>query len=362
MRCSTLSETFTAVYEFKPVDESIDELKQIIIGLSALYSGRVTATLSQNAKERENWSGIPLEVFPDLFFDNLCARLSDHPVVILTFQITSCTNRESRLYPPDTLIRHHSSVATEGSSRSLPLRKWHRLRNVFWNQSLFLVCNGPSFQKEDKTWINDPGVILMGLNNGAASIRPHLWVSVDAPATFSLSIWDDPAILKFVPYEHASAPLPAPGDGNSTTKTISELASVFFFQRSTVFSERTWLTEQDINWGETVREGAASVLLAALKLGYCLGFRTVYLLGCDFQMTPERPYWFDERKSRAGITANNQQYVFLQSYLRRLEPVFRAANYRVFNLNPESSLQVFPFLTLKDALRASRLRANAAFA
>lgn len=73
------------------------------------------------------------------------------------------------------------------------------LDNLFSQQAVFIVCNGPSFRHLDSTKLKRPGILTFGMNNGAHLFRPNLWACVDAPQKFMKSIWSDPTLLKFLP-------------------------------------------------------------------------------------------------------------------------------------------------------------------
>ena len=57
-------------------------------------------------------------------------------------------------------------------------------------------------------------------------------------------------------------------------------------------------------------------MLVALRLLHYLGFRTVYLIGADFKMTPEQGHAFDEARSAESVRHNNVLY---DSLNRRFE-------------------------------------------
>lgn len=93
------------------------------------------------------------------------------------------------------------------------------------------------------------------------------------------------------------------------------------------------------------------MLLAVLRICFILGFRNVFLVGCDFHMSTDERYWCDEEGSRNAAENNNESYRKLTSYFRALKPFFDREGFNVFNTNPNSALKVFEFANLDEALR-----------
>ncbi|MCX6854906.1 MAG: hypothetical protein NTV80_08370, partial [Verrucomicrobia bacterium] len=96
-----------------------------------------------------------------------------------------------------------------------------------------------------------------------------------------------------------------------------------------------------------------SVLLASLRILYLLGFRQVYLLGVDFEMSETKRYHFDEGRTSHAIKGNMDTYAKLQQWFTELQPQFKKAGFKVFNCNPQSRLTAFPILSYEAALAAS---------
>ncbi|MFT5471665.1 MAG: hypothetical protein ACI8UO_006802, partial [Verrucomicrobiales bacterium] len=210
--------------------------------------------------------------------------------------------------------------------------------------SVFLILNGPSFDlRAQQLLANRPGVLTFGVNNGAHRFRPDLWTCVDDPARFLRSIWADGRITKFVPMAHYQKPIwdrqrDAPSD-----ERVKDFPNVIGYRRNEAFCPAQWLIEDTINWGNhTSRGGGRSVMLVALRIAHLLGFRRVYLVGCDFHMSPESRYWFDEQRSARAIANNEHSYRILEAHFKALRPEFDRAGFEVFNCNPDSRLQAFP--------------------
>lgn len=196
----------------------------------------------------------------------------------------------------------------------------------------------------------------MAVNNAAAVVRPQLWCAVDTPRKFIEHIWLDPAVTKFIPIQHFSQ-RPVRTPKSLQAQTLGELPSVYGYRRNAEFHANRFLTESTFSWGCSSRvkddagvSGTRTVFLVALKLLYFLGVRTVYLVGCDWRMTADRPYAFLQRKDRNSVARNNNLYRVTGQRLGRLKPHFDKAGFQVFNTTAESHLEVFPRIEFPEAM------------
>ncbi len=231
------------------------------------------------------------------------------------------------------------------------------IADLYRGQTLFLVLNGGSLKDFDFDKLKQPGICSFGVNNGAHGFRPQFWTCVDDPTRFLDSIWRDPGILKFVPQPHFDKPIWNPEQDALSNWKVRDFPNVLGYRRNERFQAAQWLHEGTINWGNHANYGGGrSVMLAALRLAYLLGFRKVYLLGCDFQMDEQNRYWFDEERTPASIRNNANSYRIMTGYFEQLRPHFERAGFQVFNCNPESHLKVFPFADLDTALNQARVR------
>ena len=94
-------------------------------------------------------------------------------------------------------------------------------------------------------------------------------------------------------------------------------------------------------------------MLAALRILYLLGFRQVYLIGVDFEMTDEKRYHFDEGRTESAVKGNMSTYAKMVTWFTEARPYFEKEGFIVKNCNPRSSLRVFDFTTVEEAVKAS---------
>jgi hypothetical protein len=236
------------------------------------------------------------------------------------------------------------------------------LEGCYRGAPAFLIANGPSLMEMDLAPLHSRWCMTM--NNGTRTFRGNANCIVDDPAHFSLSMWLDPTIMKFMPMAFFEKPLWDNRRLQSDRGWKQEWApskvragdcpSVVGYRRNEEFNAPRWLWEDTINWGNDEKHGGGrSVMLAALRILFLLGFRQVYLLGVDFNMSPDHRYHFPEQRSHSSIQGNMSTYAKLQQRFTELQPHFLKAGFKVWNCNAESRLTAFPHLPYAEALAAS---------
>lgn len=225
------------------------------------------------------------------------------------------------------------------------------LADIYRGRSAFLIASGPSFAALDHEPLRSPGVMTMGLNNSVKTFRPNMWCCVDCPDHWIRSTWLDPRIQKFVPIDHANKKIFNSDAWRFMPMTVGDCPNVVYYKRNERFKADQFLYEDCFNWGNHKDFGGGrSVLLPAIRILFVLGFRKVYLLGVDLNMTPEKTYHFDQRRHMGSVAGNNDTYQKLQNWFTELRPHFEKHDFHVFNCNPESNLKAFDFVSYKDAL------------
>ncbi|MBD3284626.1 hypothetical protein GF395_04270 [Candidatus Uhrbacteria bacterium] len=245
------------------------------------------------------------------------------------------------------------------------------LRDIHRGGHVFLIASGPSTKDMDLTPLKSPGIMTMTMNNSIAAVRtskkpyflrPNFWCCVDPPDRFFLSIHRDPAVMKFYPRRFSEKAL---WDAETYTESrykVGDCTNIFEFERNNCFNERKWIIEPTLNWGnhkdryvkdpKTNKKinGKRSVMLPSIKILLMLGFRHIYLVGCDFNMQPDRPYAFDQEKHAGGCKSNNKSYEGLNAFFRLLKPQFDSIGLKIYNTNPKSNLTAFNFIDFQKAL------------
>lgn len=241
-------------------------------------------------------------------------------------------------------------------------------RNLYKNSSAFLILGGPSLNKllnssetisidgnkriSCSDALNLPGFITMGVNNSVKSFRPNIWTSVDEPSRFIKSIWFDPKIQKFIPYEYMDKQIFDNEEWKDLNMSVRDCPNVYGIERNEKFNHNTFLTESTFNWGNHKNYGGGrSVMLVAIKLLYYLGIKNIFLLGCDFKMATDYTYSFEQSRTQGAINNNNRTYQMMKERFELLKPIFEQNNLSIYNCNPESELKVFEFISFEDAIK-----------
>jgi len=243
------------------------------------------------------------------------------------------------------------------------------LENFYQGKHAFLICSGPSLKSYDLKRLWEPGCVTMGVNNSWSVWRPNLWTSVDDPGSFIDTGWKDPKITKFVPLGALRKRLRVKQKDGSFSQSgfqVCQMPACFFFKRNTDFNSKTFLDEGSVNWGnnadqvdDTGVKGSRSVMLAATRLLYYLGFRTVYLLGCDFNMVEGRQnYAFQQERTKGSVNGNNGTYEALNIRFAAMKEDFDKRDFKVFNCFKESGLRVFPYKGFDDCVNEASKEAS----
>jgi len=256
------------------------------------------------------------------------------------------------------------------------------LGDMYRGSSAFLICSGPSANDLDLSLLQTPGILTMGINNSVRTFRPNMWTSVDEPESFIKSIWLDPTIMKFVPYDYVESKLFDSTTWKMTELKVGQCPNVSYYRRNENFNSKRFLFEDTFNWGNHTnlcqcgfwrpepkkdekkivtcpkcnkrRFGSRSVFLPALRLLYFLGVRSVFLIGCDFRMNNKKSnYSFKQSRSNSSVVNNNSTYEMLSERMEELKPIFEAMGFQVFNCNPKSKLDIFPIVSFEDAVSAA---------
>jgi hypothetical protein len=250
---------------------------------------------------------------------------------------------------------------------------------MYAGAACFLVVSGPSLKMIDMSKLQQPGIVSFGVNNSENVIRPTMWVSVDDPANFIISVWKDPLIKKFAMLGKKNKRLWDNNKWCDSRLTVMDCPNVVYYKDNEHFKPTAdFLDEETINWGnhtdrcecghmrgkdengKKIHEcpkchgrkfGARSVMLAALKIAYVLGFRKVFIVGADFEMRDDNKYAFTQERTQSSIKNNNDTYTRLNERFAALRPIFEQHKFFVFNSTPGGNLNAFPRVAFDDAVQ-----------
>ncbi|MFG0333625.1 MAG: hypothetical protein ACF8TS_09715 [Maioricimonas sp. JB049] len=162
-------------------------------------------------------------------------------------------------------------LETDGTRQGVELEDLYSgpFRSACW-----IIGGGPSLQQLPVNAIDRSPVPRFGINlAGSSLLRPTFWTSYDPTARFHRSIYLDAGITKFVHRRRAMDLVP------ETTFKVCECPNTLFFERSPDRGYHNYLAGPGItDWQDT--------LIQAVEIACRLGFRTLYLAGCDLFIEP----------------------------------------------------------------------------
>lgn len=277
----------------------------------------------------------------------------------------------------DTIVRECHDPVTEMpllySRDGNPLY----LKNLFSSQygtSIFFIGSGPSLLKQNLDLLKEKHITTFAVNNVAAKlVKPNLWCCVDEPKAFHNVIWDDPTIMKFIPSnksgKHFYRVIGGKPFQNSNCPAM-RTPNTYVFNLKGHFDHKTFFTENEVSWGceKGVEDSLGikagrSVLLPSFRLMHYLGFKRIYLLGCDFNMQHDPKgkgkgltYAFSQYKHAGGCKTNNDCYSIMDKRLAALRPLLEEDGVKVYNCTPNSKMTAFDFMDYEEAIEKERFK------
>lgn len=244
------------------------------------------------------------------------------------------------------------------------------LRDLLIGKSAFLLGGGPSTKSLDLDQLRQRGIWTMAVNNMAGHFHANSFVFSDPPSKFSDGIWLDPTIMKFCPQPklgiRGRCQIRFKRDGKFEFRkkedrifATGDCPNVWGFGRRTWWEyDDTFFTDEQASWGNggggATRTGNPKTLctmLIAFRLLYYLGVRRIFLVGVDFNMTPEG-YSFGQSRTVQAVSGNNSQYQVINHGLCKMveNGVFQKFGLEIFNCNQFSGLRSFPFVEYSQAI------------
>lgn len=236
------------------------------------------------------------------------------------------------------------------------------LKGIYTGASIVYVGSGPSLTQLDLSLLKERHVTTFAVNNVAANlVKPNIWMCSDNPQSFHPVIWRDPTILKIVAAANARKYI-REVDGDGKTKTISdswaiECPNTLCVNVVSKFNSSTFFDEPTACWGCEKGEkddiglsGGRSTMLAAFKVLTWLGFKRIYLIGCDFNMQHGNAYAFEQDKARPGCKTNNEMFIGLEKRLKSLQSGFNKYGVKIVNCTPGGNLNIFSRMEFKKAI------------
>ena len=157
------------------------------------------------------------------------------------------------------------------------------------DSACWLIGGGPSLAELPHGDIADSPIPKMVVNlAGSHLLRPTFWTSYDPSARFHRSVYLDPGIVKFVHRRRSMDLVP------ETTYKVCECPNTYFFERDGQRGVHDFLAATHtgiIDWADS--------MVQAIDILYRLGFRVIYLAGCEMRVRLSAEQL--ERAARAGV-------------------------------------------------------------
>ena len=266
-------------------------------------------------------------------------------------------------------------LATDGTEIHMPLADAYSgpTRTGCW-----IIGGGPALASLPTERIAASPLPKFSINlAGHGVLRPTFWTAYDPTGRFQRSTYLDPSITKFVPRGRAMDVVPG------TTGKVCDSPNTVFFDRDQSVGFHDFLS-RPAPVSTLVRPGITDwqdSLVQAIHIAYVLGFRTLYLGGCDMYIAPgeawieqaaalgvhyaprellkdyhqrchhkrlsdaaidtlgsTRQYHFDEAKPLAAALQTDLHYFRVAQYLRLSRRAMALAGMELISVTPESRL------------------------
>jgi hypothetical protein len=191
---------------------------------------------------------------------------------------------------------------TDGTRTPVDLTSFHAgpTRSACW-----IIGGGPSLADLPCEAISRSPVPRFAINlAGSGLLRPTFWTSYDPSSRFHRSVYLDASIVKFVHARRAMDLVP------ETAFKVCECPATLFFDRDTRRGYADFLAagqQSVIDWNDS--------LLQAIDIAYRLGFRVLYLAGCEMHVRPSDEML--QQAGRAGVEYSERE--LLDGFFRRCE-------------------------------------------
>ena len=274
--------------------------------------------------------------------------------------------------------RLHGTIAEAGDRWKDPLiitdRALQRtaiLRDLLAGGDAFLLCGGPSANDLPLELLSRRGMWSMAVNNmaGHPKVRPQAFVCSDPPKKFSHSIWLDPGVMKFVPTpklkrRRGSLRWKKDGELEPLGKSACDCPNAWGFQRhSWLYPDDRFFLSDGACWGNhqagvevTQQPKTVCTMFLGMRILHYLGARTIYLVGVDFRMSPERGYSFGQGRDKGASASNNHLFEVVNDWLCQMQEggVFQRFGLSIYNCYERSGLRAFSHVPFEDAVQHAR--------
>jgi len=209
-----------------------------------------------------------------------------------------------------------------------------------YNGSVILAGGSPVLKEEKNLHLlNEPGVMVMSMNNTASIVPSDLWIGADKPRCYSHRILRDPKIMKFAMISRRNILAADYIDWKFMPHT-------YFFGTSDKFNIDNFLSyDRNFVWWK-------NIFYISIQILYRLGFRKIYLIGCQFKIEKDSQYAYGAKLDDEAVVWNKKTYNTVVKNMKKLKPTFERKNLEIVSCTPGSPLNdIYPTCTPEDAVK-----------
>ena len=204
--------------------------------------------------------------------------------------------------------------------------------------SCFIAGGAPSLLKENLELLKQPGIPVLSMNNTASRVPTDFWLGLDKPVCYSPRILLNPKIMKFTMISRRNLAI--------NENKMMDLPNMYFFGAHEKFNIHNFLEpSRDFWW-------AKNIFPVSLQIAYRLGFRRIYLIGCEFKITKESQYSYETSLNDYQVNYNQRLYNKTIEDMKLAKPYFKEKDFEIISCTPHSSLNEFyPTMSFEDVVK-----------
>jgi len=208
-------------------------------------------------------------------------------------------------------------------------------------QGSVILAGGSPVLLEDKlnlSRLKTPGIMVASMNNTATVVPSDLWICGDKPKCYSPRILRDPKLTKFAMISRRNILAADYIDWKFIPNTY------FYGTTDQCTIENFLNNNRDYVWWK-------NTFYIAIQILYRMGFRRIFLIGCQFKISAERHYAYDVKLDEGAVKWNKMTYNTVVNNMIKLKPTFERKGLEIISCTPDSPLnEHYPTNTLEGAI------------
>lgn len=219
-----------------------------------------------------------------------------------------------------------SHSITHWNGKSWKFSEFHSYN--YKKKRAILVCGGPSLKEIDVSKLRGPGKVVLGVNTTYPYVVPDMWMGMDDPRCYDRNVLLE-AFPKFL-----RGPL---WKRELQGVMPKDLHNVHYISVKKAKTEELWdcikPESRHFVWHNNVMAVAMNLLLA-------MGFREIYIAGCDLSNNVN-DYFDDRELGTVEKDRNTRLYRQLFQWLKWLTKECSRRNIKIRSLSPDSKINTF---------------------